>query len=144
MKKRSKRYQQLAQNHDCETVVAGTACTSDGIFYQNSHVKIRDIRDGTSSTIIAGERKTDEQLGWLSTWVGVVPEGAEAFNRILGSTDHTPNSPAGHFDDFSSQHAGGAHFLLGDGSVRFISDSVDLNLFQALSTRQGGESVGEF
>ena len=43
-----------------------------------------------------------------------------------------------------SNHSGGANFALGDGSVRFITTSIDKQSFRALSTRAGGESVGEF
>jgi prepilin-type processing-associated H-X9-DG protein len=45
---------------------------------------------------------------------------------------------------FGSYHTGGAHFLLTDGSVRFISENVSLNVYHALGTRRGGEVVGEF
>ncbi|WP_437187736.1 DUF1559 domain-containing protein [Planctomicrobium sp. SH668] len=43
-----------------------------------------------------------------------------------------------------SFHTGGAHFTLGDGSVRFISENINFGTFIALSTPQGGEIVGEF
>ena len=81
---------------------------------------------------------------WYSTWVGVIPGGEEAAVRILGSTDHTPNSPANHFDDFSSEHVGGAHFLFGDGAVRFISMNIDLKVYQSMATRASGDITGEF
>jgi hypothetical protein len=45
---------------------------------------------------------------------------------------------------FGSWHEGGAFFTLGDGSVRFISENVDLTLYKAISTKQGSEPVGEF
>jgi hypothetical protein len=45
---------------------------------------------------------------------------------------------------FGSYHVGGAHFTMGDGSVRFISENIDLNLYQALATYKGGEPVGDF
>ncbi|MEM8681178.1 MAG: H-X9-DG-CTERM domain-containing protein, partial [Planctomycetota bacterium] len=40
---------------------------------------------------------------------------------------------------FRSDHPGGANFVFGDGAVRFISESVDIGLFQASSTRNGSE-----
>jgi prepilin-type processing-associated H-X9-DG protein len=43
-----------------------------------------------------------------------------------------------------SWHAGGGNFVLADGSVRFIPDSVDATAYQALSTRSAGEPAGNF
>ncbi|MEZ6060347.1 MAG: DUF1559 domain-containing protein [Planctomycetaceae bacterium] len=128
--------------HLCEHVSG--ACLSDGTFYHNSSVRLRDLTDGTSSTLIVGERLTKPELEWFTTWSGMVPEGEEAFSRILGSTDHTPNSRALHLDDFSSHHTGGALFCLGDGSVHFISENIDHGVYQKLATIAGGEAVGEF
>lgn len=130
---------------------AGTApvsssgqCIGDGMFYHNSKVAIRNITDGTTNTLMLGERRTDVTLGWFSTWPGMVSEGDAAFQRIQGSADHVPNAPNGHFDDFSSHHTGGAQFCLGDGSVRFVSENVDHGVYQSLATIQGGEVVGEY
>lgn len=130
--------------HDCEGLAVGTACVSDGVFFHNSSVKIRDITDGASNTFFVGQRKTDAAQGWHSTWVGVIAGGEEAFARILGVTDHNPNSPHSHLEDFSSNHTGGVHFLFGDGRVRFISENIHLDIYQALSTRSNQEVVGEY
>ena len=125
-------------------VMADGTCRGDGIFYHNSRVRIADVTDGTTNTYMVGERKTVESLDWYSTWPGMIAEGEEAFQRVCGSADHTPNHPSTHFDDFSSHHTGGAQFCLGDGSVRFISESIDTSVYQALATIQGGEVTGEF
>jgi prepilin-type N-terminal cleavage/methylation domain-containing protein/prepilin-type processing-associated H-X9-DG protein len=129
---------------DCEGLAAGTQCKSDGFFYHNSAIRIKDLKDGTSSTYAVGERQTDVEQEWYSTWVGAAPGGEEAFARILGVADHVVNHPTAHFDDFGSRHSGGAHFVMGDGAVRFISESMDLGLYQALGTRNGGEVIDEF
>jgi prepilin-type N-terminal cleavage/methylation domain-containing protein len=125
-------------------VGANGQCFGDGVFYHNSRVKIRDITDGTSNTFFVGERLTNEPLGWYSTWVGRVAEGEEAFQRVLGSFDHVPNSPAAHFDDFSSHHEGGTQFVLSDGHVRFVSENINEHVYRAVGTIMGGEVVGEF
>jgi len=114
------------------------------VFFHNSSVRFRDVTDGLSNTFIVGERKTDGSLNWHSTWVGVVPNGAERFARILAHAGHRPNHPLTHFEDFSSHHAGGVHFLFGDGRVRFMTESIDQATFQALATRSGNEVTGEF
>ena len=115
----------------------------DGTFYGNSKTRFRDFLDGMSSTIMLGERTTE--LG-SSIWHGVIPEAAEAEARIIGSVDHTPNSHVRHFDDFSSQHPGGANFTLADGSVRFITEFIDLDVYQGLATRHNHEVIqaGDF
>ena len=43
-----------------------------------------------------------------------------------------------------SQHTGGANFALGDGSVRFIRDTIDLNTYKALASRNGGETFADY
>lgn len=125
-------------------VLANGQCKGDGMLYHNSKVAIRDITDGTSNTIFVGERKTDATQGWHSTWPGMVPEGEEAFQRVLGSADHTPNHPSAHFDDFSSFHEGGAHFVMADGSVRFVGENISNQIYNHIATITGGEVVGEY
>mgnify|MGYP003390038080 CR=1 FL=1 len=129
---------------DCESVPVGQSCSSDGVFFHNQAVRLAQISDGTSSTFFVGERKTKPADGWHSTWVGIVPAGEEHFPRILGSADHTPNSASGHFDDFSSHHATGGHFLLVDGRVRMVTTSIDEKLYKSLATRAGHEPVADF
>jgi prepilin-type N-terminal cleavage/methylation domain-containing protein/prepilin-type processing-associated H-X9-DG protein len=125
-------------------VQANGQCVGNGILFHNSMIRISYIVDGTSNTICAGERKTNPAQGWHSTWVGRVAEAEEAFQRVLGTVDHVPNDPAAHFDDYSSQHEGGAQFLFADGHVRFISENVNLLLYQGAATIRGNEVLGEF
>ena len=135
---------------DCENppgtapVSAAGQCIGNGSVYHNSRLSLRDFTDGASNTLFIGERKTNANLDWWSTWAGMVAGGSEAGQRVLGCLDHRPNHPATHFDDFGSLHAGGAQFLMADGSVRFVSESIDTALYQALGTIRGGEIVGEF
>jgi len=113
----------------------------DGVFFGNSFIRMRDMIDGVSNTIVFGERGS--KLGG-SLWHGYISDAAGAPARFLGSTDHTPNSSEGHFDDFSSYHTGGTHFILGDCATKYISNSIDLEVYQALATRAGGEIPNSF
>lgn len=108
----------------------------DGVFFGNSFIRMRDMTDGVSNTIVFGERGS--RLGG-SLWHGYISEASGAPARFLGTTDHAPSSPIGHFDDFSSYHTGGTHFVNGDCSTKYLSNSIDLEVYQALATRAGGE-----
>ena len=128
----------------------------EGIFFRNSFIGMRHIVDGTSTTMQVGERS---QRWCEATWVGAVtnaqlfpPTGSPAVpfvenasGMVLGHTfEGPPNSPGLECNDFSSQHAGGAHFVFADGHVQFISTSMNKLVFRALSTRAGGETIGDF
>ncbi len=114
--------------------------SGDGTFYGNSRTRTRDVTDGLSNTIIVGERSS--RLGG-PMWHGWIPDAAAASARFLGTTDHTPSSPVGHFDDFSSRHNGGTHFVYADCATRIISNNIDLKVYQAQATRAGAEIVDD-
>jgi len=108
----------------------------NGMFFGNSRLGFRDIRDGSSNTMLIGERRND--LGAV-TWVGVIEGIDEPFARVVGATDNAPNNAGEGLQDFRSYHPGGINIGLADGSVQFVSDSVSETIFQALGTRAGGE-----
>jgi hypothetical protein len=112
----------------------------DGVLFQNSNLRFADVTDGLSNTIFVGERCSRIDG---STWTGAVEDAEEGLVRIVASSDHVPNHPAAHFDDFSSFHPTGAHFTLGDGSVRMLADTIDLDVYRALATRTGDEPIGK-
>lgn len=121
----------------------------NGTFFHNSQLKLASITDGLSNTLIVGERASvpgtielfTGTLNYVTTslWHGVIPEANEAFARVVGSADHTPSHSDRHFDDFSSGHPGGTHFLGGDGSVQRVDNSIDLRVYQAMTTRAAGD-----
>jgi prepilin-type N-terminal cleavage/methylation domain-containing protein/prepilin-type processing-associated H-X9-DG protein len=118
--------------------IEAAPAAGEGVFFFQSRTRFAEITDGLSNTLIVGERSA--RLG-NSVWAGVVQGANEAMARVVGIADHTPNDPHHHFDDFTSFHPGGVHFLFGDGSVQRINNQIDLGVYQALSTRGGGEAV---
>jgi len=110
----------------------------DGLFYGNSRHRFRDILDGLSQTLMVGER--DGRLGG-SVWAGFIHDANAAAARVIGASDHPPNSPIGHFEDFRSYHPGGAQFILSDGSVRMLTESIDEDVYHALTTRANKEVI---
>ena len=132
--------------------------TGNGTFYRNSNTRISNLIDGTSNTILAGDRAWGQANG---TWAGAPNNGlvrAGQFNLWQTATANSPvftlvhnnfinilTDSDGGLDDFSSFHIGGAQFLVGDGSVRFIasitSDGPLRRAFWGMGTRAGGEVI---
>ncbi|HWL07422.1 MAG TPA: DUF1559 domain-containing protein [Planctomicrobium sp.] len=135
-----------------------------GVFYINSKIGIRDITDGTSNTFVVGESSTSQYglrndpsrtgIG-AGTWAGVtqnkqfdlVTRSTYFRNPMNTSTD--PMSDQNAKDGFGSFHTGGAHFLMGDGAVRFVSENISsasgiTATYQRLGARADGFPVGEF
>jgi prepilin-type N-terminal cleavage/methylation domain-containing protein len=113
----------------------------NGMFYRNSKIHINHVTDGTSNTLLVGERV--HKL-FKSTWTGAVPGLEEGQALVLASADHTPNHPAAHAEDIWSYHHHGVNVVLADGSVHWISDNISPVVWAALASRAGGEPVGTF
>ena len=116
----------------------------EGPLFHNSYTKFRQITDGLSNTFLVGERTS--RLGF-STWVGVVPEGEESMDRILGVCNVEPNSieqeQEGEIDGFSSFHTTGSIFLLADGSVQWVNEDINLSIYEAQATIAGEEVANQ-
>jgi len=113
---------------------------TDGVFYSDSHIRFASMVDGVSNTIAMGERGIPDALniGWM-----LCGSNADAF--ISMEFGLAPGDGSGtHNDHYWSWHSGGAHFLLSDGAVRFVSNTVDYSLLTGLASRQGKESLSGF
>jgi len=130
-------------------------------FHISYGASLRDITDGTSSTFAMLEIiQAPSEIGEPKDRRGRIWNTASCTSQV--SNQYTPNSAfadrgvcvdrplsglpcdrdSGDGNDFMisrSRHSGGVHTLLCDGSVRFASDSIDLNVLQALSSCRGNE-----
>jgi prepilin-type N-terminal cleavage/methylation domain-containing protein/prepilin-type processing-associated H-X9-DG protein len=116
----------------------------NGVIYEtNKPIRIDDVTDGTSNTIMIGEALTgkDYQNAWchMDNAIATCAYPPNAKNPATGK-DYPPDQWWNRYA-FTSNHPGGAQFALADGSVRFIADSIDLKTFRALGTRALGEVV---
>ncbi len=123
---------------------------ADGPFFRNSQTKFRDVTDGLSKTIFLGEHSSGLSE---KTWVGVPPgafthplfqspeNGPDAAATLVlvhagpsgGELDitgvpivHPINFPTYHVGQMYAEHPGGGNVGMGDGSVRFVSENVNL------------------
>jgi prepilin-type processing-associated H-X9-DG protein len=115
-------------------------CDNTGLFMYEVTKSIRHVRDGTSNTFFGGEVANSHLEGNENT----VTRGTR-LNSILRSTRNPINTPPGTplkvptgggvNGAFSSMHSGGANFMFADGHVMFISEGINQDIYEALSTR---------
>lgn len=149
------------------------AATGDGVFYRNSGTRLAEILDGTTFTILVGERAFAISQG---IWAGAMNNAAVVRGKLnicqpivagtylqasgltlshahLNNAAFDGNDGAG-LDDFSSMHPAGSNFVFADGSVHFIQSvpadgpngyTSECLIFQRLGTRADGLTVpGDF
>lgn len=113
---------------------------ANGAFGNLHGARFKDFHDGTSKTLFVGEvvgqgPGTHRGFFWASYNLLDTADGINGPNTIIGGKWPASFRETG----FASYHPGGAHFLLGDGSTRFVQDSIAQNVLEALTTRGGGE-----
>jgi len=136
----------------------------DGVFSKNRNYSLTDIKDGTSNTLMFGERHIfdivfdtltgDKIADWGWVWFGA--EGDTMLGTGVPINFLLPTNfgslPAGTqqqlFDDrinaFGSPHVGGVQVTMADGACRFINENISTLVFRALGTRIGGETVSNY
>lgn len=119
-------------------------------YYDGRKVKMKDVTDGLSSTILVGEVAriaiVRSAQGQFDVWsAGVIQNFSYTslpINFNLRASSLNGFAPVGnHGRGFHSTHAGGAHFLMADGSVRFFSQNIDMRSYNAMGSRAGREVV---
>jgi prepilin-type N-terminal cleavage/methylation domain-containing protein/prepilin-type processing-associated H-X9-DG protein len=129
----------------------GTANAVEGAMYEYASVKMSDIRDGLSNTLLLGEAANGTGDWFAATSEEVQRVPSAGINRpwpnvpgmcYLDPNDgNVPSTGPQPFIAFGSYHPGGANVAFGDGSVKFLKSATDLSVVTALGTRAGGEVV---
>lgn len=132
--------------------------SNNGMFYNNSSTRIRDLTDGTTNVLMIGESRYMQLAGgsgtYYATWAssfyragGPMYTTSVAVMNQINSSNSNPATAGMHQimnNRFGSHHTGGAHFVLADGSVQFFSENVDINTLRGLARRGDGLPVGGY
>ena len=119
----------FAGGSDYKANAGGGTKAESGLMFRNSNIRFAEIFDGDSNTLLLGESSAKALDG---RW-------ADASHCCV-HTNARINSTPGYW---TSQHAQGVHFLLADGSVRFVSENVRVEVLTALATRDGSEVIDQ-
>ncbi len=135
-------------------------CISGMFSYWGVYLRMQDVTDGTSNVLFVGEVRPDchshPTYGWwFSNGMGNAHASTVAPINERTTCDRVPASqisnPAcvgkanyNYSWGFKSFHPGGANFLLVDGSVQFLSETIDHITYQRLGGRSDGQPVGQF
>jgi prepilin-type N-terminal cleavage/methylation domain-containing protein/prepilin-type processing-associated H-X9-DG protein len=142
-------------NGAANTLIRNTSkpdpATSTGAMYDNSATTMADISDGTSQTLLLGERVpfADNDPWKASVGPAYCPGGVcevgamwAAENRITTFFGINKNSTVVQ-NGVQSGHPGGANFAFADGHIVFLSENTNQLILSQLTTRKGGEAVSD-
>jgi hypothetical protein len=123
----------------------------NGAFGNIYPARIKDFTDGLTKTLFVGEvlgkgEGTYKGHYWPARNILHTAGGINGPDTVIGGAYPEDAAPKYGWrgTGFASYHSGGCHFLLGDGSTRFLSETISQTTLEYLTTRAGGESVGEY
>jgi len=129
------------QNTGC-TASNARAFWSNGMLYSSSKTKFRDATDGLTNVFLVGETRYANAV-----WASSTKQDGCSFTRCLVGSHEQINLHANGLRGqqqtrgMSSYHVGGCQVAMGDGSVQFLSENMDLGIYQTLGIRDDGLPV---
>lgn len=141
---------------DFATTATFGGVATNGLLTRNISKAFRDCTDGLTNTLLMGEISNEKEptAGYSSSW-RMWTQGASAATTNAATYAHkqvavqlgrysgytTGAGTARMFNEvrFCSPHVGGVHFLMGDGSVRFLSESIDFATYQSAASASDSE-----
>jgi len=156
-------YQGVGGQYPARTGVSVTTSSDgdmpeDGAFGWRVKRRARDVLDGLSNTLFVGEfvhGNTDSSpsagipgnvRAWLRANRGTSVDTSSCSFKVVefainAKVNRDDSTVTFNHLPMGSHHPNGAQFLVGDGSVHFLSENIDLDLYKALATVDGGESA---
>ncbi len=130
----------------------GVPLAEQGLMIANNTLRANSVLDGLSNTIVVGEMswlnvaQGTRYRSWLRGGRLAIAESVASRNVFRPINSGLRMYVLTPFNDIpmGSMHRGGAHFVNGDGSVRFLNEVIDMQLYRGLATRDGSENLGEF
>ncbi len=152
-------YYGVAGGHpeQCRWTGLGYSNFNSGSLYLNSEISFRHLLDGTSNVFLVGEqsarvpgREQATGIPWGST---ARAHGNHGLHTNVAGAQFPINSNAAQKDagthrwgimtrTFSSEHPGGCHFLMGDASVHFVTETINLTIYRNMGIRDNGQPTG--
>lgn len=136
----------VSNEYRCNAWTLFEGTSSRRMFGENSTAKVAHVTDGTSNTIMIGETTLENANGTCPAWAyrGWVQVGVNPGNgiNVWGPPATPTHGKVRSWPYAGSLHPGGAHFCFADGSVRFLSQSLDTTTLNRLSAMADGLTTG--
>jgi prepilin-type processing-associated H-X9-DG protein len=133
----------LGSTPDCHNTAECNGLIWRGTYF--NPINLKKVTDGTSKTFMVGECVVEQDYHSAAFFAdGDWATCGNPLNYFIIPADIDQIKSAPQWQaarGFKSQHPGGAHFVMADGSVHFVSESIDQNTYRGLSTRNGSETV---
>ncbi|WP_417850732.1 DUF1559 domain-containing protein [Thalassoglobus sp.] len=143
-------------NQNCGTEIYGGYACNNGLMRVGAVSRMRDATDGSSNTMIIGEQSglinnRDYRANYYGGWAGY--SSINSWGTGVRTIRYSPNpaiAPPGGDQTYNSngpltsEHVGGVQIVMADGSVRFLSENLDITTLLALGSAKDGQVLGEF